>query len=261
MTHWNVSKEQSTASSSLKRAAIVVIACLAVAGLVVGINYLAGSNTIPAAQADQMNAQAQAEVRKIEAENEAAATARRTVFIGDSYSQGTGASDKSKRWTSIVSKALDWHEVNLARGGTGYLKESTSGCGRPKCLNYVAMVPEAVGTNPGRVVVAGGQNDFSLDIAEVGPMIEKTYADLRAALPNATIIAIGPSTIGDITPKIIEYDAKVQAAAAAVGAQYISLIDPDPIDKSMAAPDGVHVNDDGHAAIAAAVQNELNSRA
>jgi lysophospholipase L1-like esterase len=238
----------------------VLIACLVVAGLAVGINQIASSNTIPAGQVDQMNAQAQAQVMKVEAENEAAATARRTVFIGDSYSQGTGASVKSKRWTSIVSKAFGWHEVNLARGGTGYLNESTSGCGLPTCPNYVAMVPEAIGTNPGRVVVAGGQNDFGFDIAEVGPMIDKTYADLRAGLPTATIVAIGPSTIGNITPKIIEYDARVQRAAAAAGAQYISLIDPDPIDKTMAAPDGVHVNDAGHAAIAAAIERKLSSQ-
>ena len=201
-----------------------------------------------------MNAEAQAVVLKAEAESEAAATARRTVFIGDSYSQGTGASDKTKRWTSLVSNALDWHEVNLARGGTGYLKTSTSGCGRPNCPNYVEMVPEAVGTNPGRVVVAGGQNDFSSDLGAVTPMIDEASADLRAALPNATIIAIGPSTIGEVTPKIEEFDAAVQKAAASVGAQYISLIDPDPIDKSMAAPDGVHVNDAGHGAIAAAIE-------
>ena len=257
MTQHSMTKDAQHARTPDKGVAVELVACIAVAGLAWGINQIVNSATIPATQVDEMNALAQTKVFEVEAESAAIATARRTVFIGDSYSQGTGASDKSKRWTSLVSKAQDWHEVNLALGGTGYLNTSTSGCGKPFCPNYVAMVQEAVGTNPGRVVVSGGQNDFSLNFSAVEPMINKTYADLRAALPNATIIAVGPSTIGDVTPRIAQFDAAVQRAASSIGAQYISLIDPDPIDKSMAAPDGVHVGDSGHAAIAATVLAKL----
>jgi hypothetical protein len=88
-------------------------------------------------------------------------------------------------------------------------------------------------------------------------MINKTYADLRAALPKARIIAVGPSVIGDVTPQIAQFDAAVQKAAASVGAQYISLIDPDILNESMAAPDGFHVDDAGHTAIAKTVERKL----
>jgi lysophospholipase L1-like esterase len=42
----------------------------------------------------------------------------------------------------------------------------------------------------------------------------------------------------------------VQAAAHRVGAEYVSLIDPRVIEERMVDLDGVHVNDEGHRAIA-----------
>jgi hypothetical protein len=119
------------------------------------------------------------------------------------------------------------------------------------------MVQEAAATNPGRVVVAGGQNDFSLDFAEVEPTIKKTYADLRAALPNATIIAVGPSAVGNVTQKITDFDNAVQQAAAAIGAQYVSLINPDVLDESMTSAGNTQMNDAGQAAIAKRVIDSL----
>jgi len=84
-------------------------------------------------------------------------------------------------------------------------------------------------------------------------MISKTYSDLRAALPDAEIVAVGPSVIGTVSPAIVSFDAAVQSAAAAVGARYISLSSPDVLDPAMSTQDGGHVTDSGHAAIAAAV--------
>jgi lysophospholipase L1-like esterase len=245
----------------MKAAALVLAIGIAVAGIIWGLKT-ASSATISSASVAEMNSRAQSAVASAvasaEAKTEAEALAKRTVFIGDSYSQGTGASRDSRRWTTLVSSAEGWQEINLALGGTGYLTTaSTSGCGKAGCPNYVQMVAKAAAAKPGRVVVAGGQNDFSSDFNDVEPMINKTYADLRAALPKATFIAVGPSVIGDVTPQIVKFDAAVQKAAASVGAQYISLIDPDILNESMAAPDGVHVDDAGHTAIAKAVESKL----
>jgi lysophospholipase L1-like esterase len=241
----------------MKAAALVLAIGIAVAGVIWGLKT-ASSTTISSGKVAEMNSRAQSAVVSAEAQKEAEALAKRTVFIGDSYSQGTGASRDSRRWTTLVSSAEGWQEINLALGGTGYLTTaSTSGCGKAGCPNYVQMVAKAAAAKPGRVVVAGGQNDFSSDFNDVEPMINKTYADLRAALPKATFIAVGPSVIGDVTPQIVKFDAAVQKAAASVGAQYISLIDPDILNESMAAPDGVHVDDAGHTAIAKAVESKL----
>src|SRR6476619_4329143 len=145
----------------------VVVACAVVAGLVWGVSRITTLNTVPAATADAMNASALSSVLAVESENEAQANARRTIFIGDGFTLGTGASDNTKRWSTIVSKAEGWHQVNLAHGGTGYVKSSTSGCDNKGCPNFAGMVQEAAATQPGRVVVAGGLSDIGLDIAEI----------------------------------------------------------------------------------------------
>ena len=46
-------------------------------------------------------------------------------------------------------------------------------------------------------------------------------------------------------------------AVNAVGGEFVSLTDPDVIDEDMLDPDGVHVDDKGHAAIAEAVEQAL----
>jgi len=71
-------------------------------------------------------------------------TPKLVVFIGDSYTHGTGSSSKALRWSSVVSSAEGWSEVNLGRGGTGYkATSSNNGCGLKYCPNYAEMVPQA----------------------------------------------------------------------------------------------------------------------
>lgn len=174
-------------------------------------------------------------------------------FIGDSYTQGTGASSKESRWSTLVSQQLGWDELNVGRGGTGYVTTAgRSACGLATCLSYPDMVTSATGQNVTAVVISGGYNDFkafSTDPASVVAGIDKTFNDVRAAMPDVKIIALGPTVPGNVTPTVEAFDKAVQAAAARVGAQYISLIAPDVSSKEMLT-DGVHVNDAGHKAIA-----------
>ncbi len=180
------------------------------------------------------------------------------VFIGDSYTHGTGASSPELRWSTLVAKDRGWNEINLANGGTGYLTTAgLNGCGKASCPAYLDVVPQAVADRPDIVVVAGGQNDFTAYAAQPEPVvaaIDRTYRTLRADLPDAEIIAVGPSTAGAVNPTVRAMDEAVRAAAAAVDARYISLIDPEPvIQPDMVVADRAHVNDAGHAAIAGRV--------
>ena len=178
----------------------------------------------------------------------------RAAFIGDSYSHGTGASASENRWTTLVSKSKGWVEQNLALGGTGYVKTAgINGCGLEFCDNYDGVVLSTPELSVDTFFVAGGQNDFALwrtDSAAVTAAIDKTYDDLRAQYPGATIIAVGPSTVGEVGTTAIAFDSAVQNAAARVGATYVSLIDPNVIAPDMITEDGGHVQDAGHRAIA-----------
>jgi lysophospholipase L1-like esterase len=178
------------------------------------------------------------------------------AFIGDSYTSGHGASSPTLAWASMVAAEEGWKVVNLGRGGTGYLTTSgVNGCGEEYCPNYQEMVPEVVKARPDVVVIAGGQNDFtafSQDPDAVRSAIEATYTAVRQELPDARILAVGPSipSAAPPGPTATGFDAIVQEAAEAVDATYISMLDPAVFTDAMILPDGGHVNDDGHAAIA-----------
>ncbi|MCS5735582.1 SGNH/GDSL hydrolase family protein [Herbiconiux daphne] len=229
----------------------VILACVVI---IVGVNLSrvdagAASNSAPAPYLSA------------EPTPDRTSTRPRAIFIGDSYVAGSGASADSRKWTSIVSASEGWFEINVGRGGTGYVTTSdVSGCGKQYCPNYDQMVRTAEAANVSIVLVAGGQNDFiawATNPTKVSAAIAKTYADLREGMPNARIIAVGPSTAGGFATTVVEFDAAVQSAAASVGAEYVSLLDPPVLDPSMLIPDGSQINDAGHAAIAARVLQSI----
>ncbi len=188
---------------------------------------------------------------------------QRAVFIGDSYTNGTGASSPGLRWTSLVAAQRGWQETNLGFGGTGYLTAAgVQGCGRPVCPNYQDVVDQAVAAEPDIVMVAGGQNDFpafETNRPRVTKAVNQTFAELRRELPEARLIAVGPSTTGKVNPTVTAFDAVVERAAQAHEVTYISLIRPTPVITSgMVLADRAHVNDEGHQAIADRVLKALS---
>jgi lysophospholipase L1-like esterase len=176
------------------------------------------------------------------------------VFLGDSYTEGWGATEPSTRWSAIVAAESDWVEVNQGQGGTGFVTTAgLGGCGLDFCPTYLDRVPDVIAANPDIVVIAGGQNDLvslSNDPDAVRAAVNETYDLIRAALPDARIIAVGPSIAQPNHALINELDTWVQAIAERVDADYVSLIDPVVIRTDMVEVDGVHVNDKGHRAIA-----------
>jgi acyl-CoA thioesterase-1 len=181
------------------------------------------------------------------------------AFIGDSYTQGAGADSEGAPWPTLLSRSEDWAERNLGRGGTGYISTSTvAGCGLEYCPNYSEMIPEAVTLNPSKVVVSGGRNDVGQDPEAVTEAINSFYEDLRAQLPDAEIIAISPVWDAREAPEEIDRmrDA-VRAAAEANGAEYLDIGQPLAGQPDLVAPDEVHPNNEGHAALAEAARTSL----
>lgn len=176
------------------------------------------------------------------------------VFIGDSYSAGAGATSTDKRWTTLVSKRLGWKQINLAKGGTGYLVTAgLAGCGVEFCPNYSGMIQDAVAANPEFVVVAGGRNDLSTTMP-AADAISTFFTDLRSALPDARILVISPVWDDDPAPAgLAAIAADVRASAATVSAAYLDIGEPLNGQPQMISGDGLHPNDAGHAALAAAV--------
>ena len=189
------------------------------------------------------------------------------VFLGDSFTQGNGASTPAARWTAVLSQREGWREVNLGRGGTGYatrVDEDDDGgstaaqrnCQRDVCLTYADMIEEVVALDPAVVVVSGGQGDwyrYDTDAAATQAAIDDLYARLQARLPEVEVVAVGP-----VLPPGAEHastvrliDAAVQTTAQANGVPYVSMLDPNVLaGAGLVSAGGFDASDAGHAAIA-----------
>jgi lysophospholipase L1-like esterase len=173
------------------------------------------------------------------------------AFLGDDWTVGSGASTKAKRWTSLVSKALDLHEVNLGVEGAGYAQKVADDG------SYSGQVAGAVKADPDVVVVSGGRNDAYLTPATVKADATELFADLHAKLPRARIVAVAPFWGDSAFPAPLTAIAKtIRTAVTAAGGTYLDIADPirgHPEDMS----DAADPDDSGYAAVAKAVEPEL----
>ena len=172
----------------------------------------------------------------------------KAAFLGDSYVLGIGASDPGHGWAPLVAQREGWDIETFAAGGSGYDTDT------PTDTNLGGRVPQLVASNPNVVVISGGLNDWhalNISPSSVFFAVRDTFNKVRAGLPNARIIGVGPTfTDGKITDDRIAFDKAVNDATTAVGGKFVSLFQPPVIQPGMVLPDHIHVNDAGHQAIA-----------
>ena len=152
-----------------------------------------------------------------------------------------------------------WSEVNLGQGGTGYSSAVTgsgaqNACGLSLCPSYDGMIAAAATAKPRIVVVSGGRNEASHDPALIVAGISKFFSDLHAALPDAKIYATSPLWDATPPPAALRLIAQsVRDSVTAAGGTYLDIGQPLTGKPDLIIPDGIHPNDAGHAAIAAAI--------
>ena len=173
------------------------------------------------------------------------------AFLGDDWTAGTGASSHAKRFSTIVSDDLHLDEHNFGAAGTGYAKvTATDG-------DYSDRAHDVVAAHPDVVVVSGGRNDASNFLATVASRARSLFHSLHAGLPHATLIAVAPMWGDSDKPaEVRAIGHAVKQAVTAAGGTYLDI--PDPIHghpNFMA--DAADPDDDGYAAIAAALKPEL----
>ncbi|WP_424449713.1 SGNH/GDSL hydrolase family protein [Microbacterium arborescens] len=178
------------------------------------------------------------------------------VFLGDSYTAGTGASDDSLGWASLVGEAEGWRVRNLARGGTGYASTVTgdaapAACGRDECPSFGQMAQEGTSLLPDIVVVSGGRNDVGDE--PVDAEVDAFFDTVAAAYPGSRIY-VTDVLWHDRAPEAVERLSEVvQRDARRIGATWLDIGQPLATGDGLLAPDGIHPNDAGHEAIARAV--------
>lgn len=176
------------------------------------------------------------------------------AFYGDSYTRGTGASDPALRWSSRICEERGWAELNPSVDGLGYVIN--------RGLIGEDLVEAIVAEEPDIVIVTMGLNDnFAMPdrAAELEEAIRDDLATFAEELPDARLIVVEPFWHLDERPASVgTINDWVESAAQDAGADYIA-----GASRWMAGHpewlsiDGVHPNDEGYAAIATRMDEEL----
>ena len=176
------------------------------------------------------------------------ASQTRVAFYGDSYTLGTGASDPSERWSTVISEQRDWSEFNPSVNGLGFINNRTK-------FGEGDLPSQIVEDDPDIVFVTMGLNDnFSYDFAadRIEQQISDDVTRLADELPEARMIVVEPFWYTDERPESLEaIIGWVEDAAEEVDADYIEgasrWIEGHP---EWIAADGLHPNDEGYAEMA-----------
>jgi len=177
----------------------------------------------------------------------------RVAFYGDSYTLGTGATDFSKRWSTIISEQRDWNEFNPSVNGLGFVTNRGPGQDLPELI---------IANKPDIVFITMGLNDnFSFDEApdEIRQAITDDFTKLKTALPDARFIVVEPFWYSDERGRSVEtIIGWVKDAAEEIDADYIPGASH-WIEGHLEwmAGDGLHPNDEGYAEMARRMDEEL----
>jgi lysophospholipase L1-like esterase len=180
------------------------------------------------------------------------------AFLGDSYATGyNGAGVGRSGWPAIVAASLGLRPRVRAVAGTGFVNPGWTG--QP----IRSRLPSVISADPRVVFLVGGHNDrrfaTAASMKAAGAVIDR----LHRALPDATLVVIGPIWANGNTPRsLLLLRDHLRRQATAIGAIFI-----DPLRDGWFAgkahrfigPDGIHPTDAGHRHIARLVLRALRA--
>lgn len=236
-----------------------VAGVLALVALVAFCAWVVGRDSTPPATAASVKAEKWLATHKAET----VAPVKTVTLIGDSYTVGAGSSD-GHGILDAFAQTQPWSVTSRANGGAGYGHAvdgelAQKACAADRCPSYLEAIENIEAADPQIVIVSGGRND--LDETDPAAGVRRFYVALRAALPNAKIYATSPlwdstrppAELGDIA-------AAVRSSVKMVGGTYVDLGQPLTRKPDLISDDGVHPNDQGYAALSAAVTSAWPSR-
>jgi lysophospholipase L1-like esterase len=182
---------------------------------------------------------------------------RRWLAYGDSITEGWGATTPGRTWLTTAARRLGLEAINFGYAG--------SGRGELVVAEAMAAVPADV------ITMAFGTNCWGM-IAFSEELLEATVrafvASVRVGHPRTPIILVSPIIRPDAetTPNrfgvtLAQLRAAYERAALGLGAagEGITLLRGRELVSAGQLADGIHPDDDGHAALAAAVGTAVRS--
>jgi lysophospholipase L1-like esterase len=184
----------------------------------------------------------------------------RVAFFGSSTMAGAGASRQDRRMTSLLSTYLGWEEVNAAKGGSllsDYAKNNPKV--PPSALQRWESAVAA--KHPDRVLLMYGANDMhsQVPMSVFEPAVAELLGDLKTVVKPEDLMVVTPQPVLKTNGDRNLYASALEAGATAAGVQSINpgqVISAADMPE-FSAPDGIHLNDQGHAILASYMAAKL----
>lgn len=167
------------------------------------------------------------------------------LILGDSYSQGGGASNPDNGWAAIVTRELGWESTVLSAPGGGYALPGTNG----QSILQMLEATDLATLKPDVVVIQSGYNDTSAEDTATRAAINAARTILSEQLPSTPVVVVGQFWPGEPTPSSKARAATIQNAWAT--SRNALVLDPIAGGwSSFNTTDDRHPDDAGHALIA-----------
>ncbi|MEO3875428.1 SGNH/GDSL hydrolase family protein [Nonomuraea sp. B12E4] len=179
------------------------------------------------------------------------------MFVGDSFTVGSGPVPEWETYATGAARRLGWQPVIAGAGGTGFVNEGRVG----RTFRESFEVELAWRPAPDLLVISGGHNDRRWSAERVRHAAERLLARVRAHWPATRVVVVGPIWLADAPGKAYEVRDAVARAAVRAGVAFL-----DPLDRrwvtgkrsKVVLPDGVHPTRAGHEHLAAWLAAKLS---
>lgn len=148
-------------------------------------------------------------------------------FIGDSYCGGSADVPPASTIDRVASRRLGVRSVSSAQGGTGYVTDGKANIASNTVFGSAERVGQIVRAAPDAVAVVGGLNDEGKALGQVAGAVKKCLSDLRAGLPDAPIVVVGPQpsggarTVGGTFADLVKATADAVASCGVDGVAFV----------------------------------------
>ncbi len=212
---------------------------------------------------------------------------KKIVFLGDSITQGVGASKPENCYVSVFEKNTGAKCVNLGISGTRIARQHKLTENEPVFDRDFCSRISDIDEDSDIVVIVGGTNDFGHGDAQIGTPDDRTpdtfygalhtlYRGLLERLPMATIVVVTPlhrkneeSACGDNKPAPVgvlrEYVEIIRSVAEIYSLPVLDLFAAGGMQPRIEIinqtyfVDGLHPNDNGHALMARKIESFLRA--
>lgn len=174
------------------------------------------------------------------------------LWMGDSYTSGTGAPTLSEAESTLAGADMGWNLTVDAQGSTGYIAD---GAALDKAYGpFSERLLALDDLDPDLVILEGGRNDALYPAADAISATNKVIDSVARRWPDAQIVAIAPYYLGsNDRPLGLPY---LKVLRDAVARHDGMLIDPigdgwvGPGSRRYLSEDGTHPSVQGHRYIA-----------